>query len=133
MQRASSPPAASPSSDMWLRKESFVQIRSDFILDVIYQYHTIQNLSAGVWGYFPTTHDGTDRIKPLTSCKSFPLPSEAIGTLEDLTKMVEKSLVTAIDEGIPYKVETDASEVTLVAALSQDGETVAFFSHSLQG
>lgn len=47
--------------------------------------------------------------------------------------MVEKSLVTAIDEGIPYKVETDASEVTLVAALSQDGKTVAFFSHSLQG
>ena len=82
---------------------------------------------------FQPPPDGTDPIKPLTSCKSFPLPSEAIGTLEDLAKMVEKSLVTAIDEGIPYKVETDASEVTLVAALSQDGETVAHFSHSLQG
>ena len=65
--------------------------------------------------------------------KSFPPPSEAVGMYEDLRKMVEKSFVTAIDEGIPFKVETDASEVILVAALSQDGETAAFFSHSLQG
>lgn len=45
--------------------------------------------------------------------KSFPLPSEAVGMYEDLRKMVKKSFVTTIDEGIPFKVETDASEVAL--------------------
>ena len=44
--------------------------------------------------------------------------------------MVEKSLVTAIDEIIPFEVETDASEVALVANV---GKPVAFFSPSLQG
>lgn len=65
--------------------------------------------------------------------KSFPLPSEAAGRYEDLRKMVEKSFVTAIDGGTPFKVETDASEVALKATLSQDGKTVALFSCSLQG
>ena len=44
--------------------------------------------------------------------------------------MVEKSLVTAIDEIIPFEVEIDASEVVLVANV---GKPVAFFSPSLQG
>ena len=53
------------------------------------------------------------RTKPLTGCKPFTLPSEAVWTFEDLGKMVEKSFVTAIDEIIPFEVETDASEVAL--------------------
>jgi len=65
--------------------------------------------------------------------KSFLLPSEAVGMYEDLRKMAEKSFVTAIDEDIPFKVETDASEVALKATLSQDGKTVTFFSCSLHG
>ena len=47
--------------------------------------------------------------------------------------MVEKSFAAAIDESIPFKVETDESEVTLVATLSLDGKPIAFFSRSLQG
>ena len=52
---------------------------------------------------------------------------------EDFKKMLEKSFVTAIDESIPFQVKTDASEVALVATLSQDGKPIAFFSSSPQG
>ena len=72
----------------------------------------------------------SNRIKPLTSCKSFPLSPEAVTTFDSLKKVVEEAFVTAIDETIPFEVETD---VALAATLSQDGRLVAFFSRSLQG
>ena len=87
----------------------------------------IQNHSADVWGYFLTIHDGSPRF-PIES-----LPFEAAETFEDLKKMVEKSFVTGIDESIPLEVKTDASEVELMATLSQDGKPITFFSRSLQG
>ena len=85
----------------------------------------------GFFSYYSQwIHEFPDRTKPLTGCKPFTLPSEAVWTFEDLGKMVEKSFVTAIDEIIPFEVETDASEVALMANVSKP---VAFFSASLQG
>ena len=72
----------------------------------------------------------SNRIKPITSCKSFPLSQEAVEAFESLKKTIEESFVTAIDESIPFDVETD---VTLAATLSQNGKPVAFFSRTLQG
>ena len=75
----------------------------------------------------------SDRIKPTASCKSFPLPPPAVEAFEGLKKTIEDAVVTAIDETIPFEVETDASEVALAATLNQNGKPVAFFSRTLQG
>ena len=74
----------------------------------------------------------SDRIKPIASCKSFPQPSPAVEAFESLKKTIEDTVVTAIDETIPFEVETDASEVALAATLNQNGKPVAFFSRTLQ-
>ena len=44
----------------------------------------------------------SDRIKPIASCKSFPLPSPAVEAFESLKKTIEDAVVTAIDETIPF-------------------------------
>ena len=75
----------------------------------------------------------SDRIKPIASCKTFPLPPPAAEAFESHKKMIEDTVVTAIDETIPFEVETDASKVTLAATLNQNGKPVAFFSRTLQG
>lgn len=75
----------------------------------------------------------SDRVKPLSNCKSFPLSQEAIEAFESLKTSIEKAVVIAIDESIPFEVETDASDVALAATLNQNGRPVAFFSRTLQG
>ena len=57
---------------------------------------------------------------PIASCKSFPLPPLAVEAYESLKKTTEDAVVTALDETIPFEVETDASEVALVATLNQN-------------
>ena len=39
----------------------------------------------------------------------------------------------AIDEEIPFQVETDASEIAVAATLTQNERPVAFFSRMLHG
>lgn len=98
--------------------------------------HDSKSLSRclGLFSYYSQwIPEFSNRIKPLTSSKSFPLSTEAATTFENLKKTVEEAFVTAIDETIPFEVETDASDVALAATLSQDGRPVAFFSRSLQG
>ena len=92
------------------------------------------NRCLGLFSYYSQwIPEFSNCIKPLTCSKSFPLSPEAVTTFDSLKKIVEEAFVTAIDETIPFEVETDASDVALAATLSQDGRPVAFFSRSLQG
>ena len=75
----------------------------------------------------------SDRMKPINNTKRFPLSNDAVVTFETLKKSIEESVMTAIDEDIAFKVETDASEVAIAATLNQAGRPVAFFSRTLQG
>ena len=82
------------------------------------------NRCLGLFSYYSQwIPEFSNRIKPLTSCKSFPLSPEAVTTFE---KTVEEAFVAAIDETIPFEVETDASDVALAATLSQDGRARRF-------
>ena len=83
--------------------------------------------------YFQWIPGFSDRMKHINTCKIFLLSSKAVAAFESLKKSIEESVVTAIDEHIPFEVETDASEVALVATLNQAGRPVAFFSRTLQG
>lgn len=73
------------------------------------------------------------RIKPITSCKTFPLSSEAAEAFKGLKKTIAEAAVSAIDEAVPFEVQTDASDIALAATLNQNERPVAFFSRTLQG
>ena len=73
-----------------------------------------------------------DRIKPVASCKTSPLPPPAVEAFESLKKTIEDAFVTAIDETIAFEVETDASEGELAVTLNQNGKPVAFFLRTIQ-
>ena len=49
-------------------------------------------------------------MKPINECKAFPLSREAVAAFEDLKNCIEASVVTAVDENLPFDVETDASQ-----------------------
>ena len=61
----------------------------------------------------------SDRMKSITSCKSFPLSQETVKAFESLKKIIEEAVITAIDKSAPFEVETDASDVALAAIYSQ--------------
>lgn len=67
----------------------------------------------------------------IVSTRNFPMQEPAITDFHNLKTEVAKSAVTAIEENIPFVVETDASEHSIAAILSQSGRPVAFFSKTL--
>jgi len=67
------------------------------------------------------------KVKPLVDVERFPLSDEAISALESLKKCVNTVTLGAIDESLPFTVETDASEQAVCAILNQQNRSVAFF------
>lgn len=73
----------------------------------------------------------SDKIKPLLDCSNFPLNDTCISAIDDLKEAIENSVLSAIDESVPFVVETDASDFAVAGTLSQNGRPVAFFSRTL--
>ena len=70
----------------------------------------------------------SSRIQPLLGCKDFPINSEAARCLDSLKDDIGRPSLAAWDEDPPLEVETDASDNSLGATLSQVGRPIAFFS-----
>ena len=73
----------------------------------------------------------SQKIRPLNKVTNFPLNSEAVAAFKDLKNDLVDAYLNSTNEEIPFTVETDASNSTLSASLSQDGRPVAFFSRTL--
>lgn len=73
----------------------------------------------------------SEKISPLVNRNVFPLTQQEIEKFETLKHDIAKSCLTAIDAKETFTVETDASEHSLAATLTQKGRPVAFFSRSL--
>ena len=73
----------------------------------------------------------SEKIRPLIQSKSFPLAPNAIKCFEDLKNAIANAAVITLEDGVPLQIETDASDVTIAATLSQRSRPVAFFSRTL--
>nr|XP_026485607.1 uncharacterized protein LOC113393110 [Vanessa tameamea] len=73
----------------------------------------------------------SERIHAISHNKIFPFSEELVQRFQSLKSDIIKSAVYAIDYSLPLTVETDASDHSIAAVLSQDGRPVAFFSKTL--
>ena len=77
--------------------------------------------------------DFSEKALPLTSVKEFPLSSKAREAFDEMKKELERISLSAYHDHVPFEIETDASDHTLSAILSQRGRPVAFMSKTLRG
>lgn len=73
----------------------------------------------------------SEKIHGLVNCRTFPMEQPLACEFEKLKLEIVKSAVTAIEDNVPFVVETDASDHSIAAHLSQSGRPVAFFSRTL--
>ena len=73
----------------------------------------------------------SDRLRPLVQVIHFPLNENQRLAFEELKHIISKSSLSAIDPKEPFTVETDASDFSLAASLTQGDRPVAFFSRTL--
>lgn len=69
-------------------------------------------------------------ITPLTWNIMFPLLGDTLIVLQTRKCDIENSIVTTIDEDIPFVIETDTSIFAVFATCNQGRKTVAFFLYS---
>ena len=63
----------------------------------------------GFFSYYSTwIQNFSQKLKPLTQAKEFPLSNEAKAAFIQLKKEVEEAVVGAVDETLPFTIESDA-------------------------
>ena len=62
----------------------------------------------------------SEKITPLRNF-SFPLNESAVKAFNDLKLDIERSVVSTIDESLPFELETDASDNAIAGVLNQGG------------
>ena len=67
---------------------------------------------------------------PLLRPTKLPFSGEALATFNELKKLLSNACLTTIQNGVPFEVETDASDFVIVAIVSQGGRPVAFKSRT---
>ncbi|XP_018403046.1 PREDICTED: uncharacterized protein LOC108779970 [Cyphomyrmex costatus] len=73
----------------------------------------------------------SERVRPLLLKNPLPLSNEAILAFKSLKDDIAKATIAAVQDNIPFRVETDPSDFAIAATLSQAGRPVAFFSRTL--
>ena len=73
----------------------------------------------------------SETLKPLIGTTHFPWSSDAQLAFESLKQTLANATLHSIDESLPFKVETDASDTTIAATLSHNQRPVAFFARTL--
>jgi hypothetical protein len=73
----------------------------------------------------------SEKLRPILSVKAFPLSTAAVKAFEEMKTEISEASLHAIEDGVPFVVETDASDGGIAASLSQDGRPIAFFSRAL--
>ena len=69
--------------------------------------------------------------KPLINTSSFSWSPAAQSGFETLKEILKTAVLHSIDMDIPLKCETDASDTTIAATLTQNERPVAFFARTL--
>lgn len=71
------------------------------------------------------------KIRPLLAEGSFPLSEKAVDAFNSLKNSIANATLAAIEDDVPFRVETDASDFAIGATLSQASRPIAFFSRTL--
>ena len=74
----------------------------------------------------------SDKIKPLSDCKVFPIEREALRAFENLKEELGEVALQNIDEDKSFIVKCDASEVSISVTLNQISRPVAFMSRKFE-
>ena len=91
-----------------------------------------QKRAIGMFAYYSSwICKFSDKIRPLNSNTTFPLPQDVLASFENLKKELEDAVLITPNLKIPLVVETDASDTAISATLNQEGRPVAFFSRTL--
>ena len=93
--------------------------------------HKEQQRVIGLFAYYAQwISQYSDKIKPLITNDVFPLRRDVLACFMKLKSDLVNVSLGAIEENVPFVVETDASNVALSATLNQSGRPVAFYSRS---